>query len=669
MTLRSGLLGLGLAVLLCATCYFNDTVVRSGSMISSLMPVVAYGGLVFFLLLINPFIRMIRKGGALNGRETAAVLALFLVSCGIPGWGLVQLFPMTVMMPHHDVRVRPGWREINVTRLVPSRMLTDVSRNESVALDGYVTGLAEGDRHISPARVPWYAWTGTFGFWGPLVVSMLVAVMGLAAVFHRQWVHHEQIPYPIPLFAHALLPGSDGRLSPIFRDRTFWIGFGGTFLILFNNYLCRWWPDIFISITTRLDFSPLMSLATVILKGKGSLLFYPRIIFPVVGLAYLIGSDVSISMAAAPWLYCLVAGIFASYGIELRSGKMMALTMEPFIFAGGYFGILLMVLYTGRRYYLSSLRRAVGMSTTDDVPSYAVLGMRMFGLGIGLFIIQLVMAGLDLPIALLYTFFAVMIYVVVSRSIAETGAFHVGTFVYPGIMVWGLFGERALGPTALAIMFLVSTVLLAAPGWCPMPFIVQSLKLADLAEVRIPSTVRWGTTVLLISLLVAVPATIYWQYDRGAPTSGWPRSSSIYPFENTVEVVHKLQGQGCLETASTVTGWARFRELQPNIPYLSAFAITAALAVGVGLARLRFARWPVHPVIFIFFGGYQGMYMWFSFALGWLIKNVVTKYGGAHLYHRIKPLMIGVIAGSMVADFIPMIVGMIYYAVTGNSGH
>jgi len=85
-----------------------------------------------------------------------------------------------------------------------------------------------------------------------------------------------------------------------------------------------------------------------------------------------------VSMAAAPWLYCLVAGVFAAYGIELRSGKMMALTMEPFIFAGGYFGILVMVAYTGRRYYLSSFLKSIGARVTDDIPGYAVLGMRMF---------------------------------------------------------------------------------------------------------------------------------------------------------------------------------------------------------------------------------------------------------------------------------------------------
>ena len=176
LTGRSVVLGLLAALLLSATCYFNDCVIRAGAMVSSLMPVVAYGGLLVFVLLVNPLLRRLRPALALRGGETALVLAIFLMSCGVPGWGLVQLFPMTVIMPHHDSRVTPGWEQEKVLDLVPPRMLADVSGDESRALDGYVTGLAEGDRHIRLRDVPWQAWARPFRFWGPLAGSMLVAV-------------------------------------------------------------------------------------------------------------------------------------------------------------------------------------------------------------------------------------------------------------------------------------------------------------------------------------------------------------------------------------------------------------------------------------------------------------------------------------------------------------
>jgi len=61
------------------------------------------------------------------------------------------------------------------------------------------------------------------------------------------------------------------------------------------------------------------------------------------------------------------------------------------------------------------------------------------------------------------------------------------------------------------------------------------------------------------------------------------------------------------------------------------------------------------------------MLMAFSFGIGWAIKALVSKYGGGHMYQRLKPLMIGLIAGSMVAKFLPMIIGTVYYLITGHS--
>ena len=46
MSIRSIIIGIVLACVMCASCYFNDYVVRPGTMIAHLLPAVAYGGLV-----------------------------------------------------------------------------------------------------------------------------------------------------------------------------------------------------------------------------------------------------------------------------------------------------------------------------------------------------------------------------------------------------------------------------------------------------------------------------------------------------------------------------------------------------------------------------------------------------------------------------------------------
>jgi hypothetical protein len=292
--------------------------------------------------------------------------------------------------------------------------------------------------------------------------------------------------------------------------------------------------------------------------------------------------------------------------------------------------------------------------------------MRVFLVCTLLFILQLVLVGLDWQLAVLYTGLAYMVHVVVSRMIAETGGFIIGTYVYPCVMIWALCGTAALGPKTLLTMFLVSTVLVSGPGWAPMPFFVQVLKLGDVFRLDLGRLARWGVAIVVLSVLIAVPCNIYWQYDRGAPTVGWPRATAWYSFENMVEVKQKLRAQELLGTAESLRGWDRIAYMTPDTKQVTAFLIALVIALALAIGRLRFPKWPLHPMAFVFLGGWPACFHWFSFMLAWVLKITVTKYGGARLYERLKPLMIGLIAGSMLGSLVPMVVGSVYYFVVGQ---
>ena len=92
--------------------------------------------------------------------------------------------------------------------------------------------------------------------------------------------------------------------------------------------------------------------------------------------------------------------------------------------------------------------------------------------------------------------------------------------------------------------------------------------------------------------------------------------------------------------------------------------VAVGLALLIAFCHLRFRWWPLHPVMFIFLGAFQGQLMGFSFLLGWAVKTATTRYGGARAYLRLKPLMIGIIAGEMVAG---NVLGKGYTAGVGMS--
>ena len=55
-----------------------------------------------------------------------------------------------------------------------------------------------------------------------------------------------------------------------------------------------------------------------------------------------------------------------------------------------------------------------------------------------------------------------------------------------------------------------------------------------------------------------------------------------------------------------------------------------------------------------------------SFFMGWLVKTVVIKYGGNSIYNKVKPVMIGLIAGEILGAFIPSVTAAIYYFITNE---
>ena len=666
---RAIIVGLFCALGVAGFSSFNDFCIRQNFLVPNLMPIVLYGGLILFLAVVRPVLERFLPAAVLSGRELAVVAAFVLAACFVPGRGLMHCMPTSIMLPHHYARTNPGWRAEDAIAAAPARMLADVEDDGDVALTGYVTGLGQGDEHIGFSDVPWGAWRRTLCFWVPLVLSIAVASIGLAVVVHRQWADHEHLPYPISVFAGALLSGEGETRGGILRNRLFLAGLAFVLLVHMNNYAHSWWPDYLVRIPRNLDFTPLAGRLPLLVQGGGSMLLRPLLIFSVFGLSYFLASDVSLSLGTVAFVYCTMSGILQRYGVTLRTGHHLSLKIESFLFAGGYFGILLAAVYTGRYHYWSVLCRSLRLPWgSPDARSGEIWGMRVFLGGAVLFALQLVLVGLDWRLAAIYTAMVITIYVVVSRTIAETGAYFIGTEVFPGAIIWGFFGASALGPETMVIMFMVGVVLLAGPGWAAMPFSVQAFKLVDASGVRVPKVACWTAVVVVLSLAVALPLTLYWHYDRGAMASadGWGLATPRFPFENVVEVKQTLAAQGLLEGARSVRGWGRFLRMRPSVPCVSAFGIATLVAVGLAIGRLRFAWWPLHPVIFVFLGGYRSMVMAGSFLLGWLFKTVVMKYGGARLYQRLKALMFGLIAGDMLAGVIPMAIGAVYYLVTNE---
>jgi hypothetical protein len=669
MTVRAALLACAGVALICGFGFFNDFVLRQTYMVGTFMPMPIYGGLILFLLLVNPCLGRIRRSWMFTGPELAFAIAVILFTCFIPGRGLLHHATATLMLPHHYNKTESSWKEVDALRLVPPQMLADVSTDEDEALGGFVQGLGQGSTHISLWRLPWRAWVRAFLFWGPLLFTAVVALTGLALVVHRQWAIHEQIPYPIVTFAEAILPAPGKPWGEVFQKRLFWLGLIVVFLIHMNNFAAAWWPETIVPVQLRFEFRPLVRLFPAFARGDGWDIAYPRLLFTVVGFAYLLSSELSLSMGLAPYLYAFFKGTCLGYGIAISSNFMALESIERGLYGGAYLGIGLVMLYNGRRYYANVARHSLGLPAPDQAEPAAVWGARMLVLAAVAFVAQLVTLGIDWQLAVLYTFFFLLIAVVLSRVVAETGAFFIHCYFYPCALLLTFLGALAFDPRTLATLFLVTVVLMVDPREIFMPFASHAVALVDRFRLPLGRTAACGLVAVIAGLVIATCATLYWQYDQGCMSvgDGWSLNVMRWPFDNAAQLELRLKALGYSGDLSTALpgGWARFGRAMPHVAGLIAFGSTFTLVILFTLGRMRFPNFPLHPVLFVVLGSYQSRYLGFSFLVGWLVKTMVVKYGGALLYARIKPLMLGLIAGEMSAGAVTMLIGGLYYWVQG----
>jgi hypothetical protein len=768
--------------------------------VGNFLPVTVFGGLLVFLLLVNPLLRRLGQRVALSAGELAVVVGLVLFACYVPGRGLMHQFTTFLMLPHHFAKTTPDWQgqpprvtpeqvtdpvrlrqrlrhgltagggewtglraaassallaaleerpsaaeppaeacqplvdglnaliespaaaeavrrgqtplpgyarplrtpgralsteeERDLTRAfldadlegalaprlppvlrhVPAGLLADPTAEGDAtateAVDGFVNGIAVGDEPIALREVPWAAWGRTLAFWLPLIVGICLACTGLALVIHRQWSGHERLPYPTVEFAAALLPGPDGRSSPTFRQRLFWLGALAVLLVHLNNYACTWWPEYLLPIRIEVYFVPLLQLLPVYHRCGLAVwqMFNPTIYFTVIGFAYFLSTDVSLSLGVAPYLFGAITGWLAGYGIAV-TGQMLQPAPGNFLYAGAYCGLFLVLAYTGRRYYTMVFRRSLGLRARDRVEASAVWGARVFLVATGLCVAQLVAVGLQWPYALLYMAILTVLLVSASRLVVEAGVFYLHSYFFPCAVLWGFLGAKAIGPDQMLIMAMLSSVLLIDPREAFMPFALSGLQLTDQARCRLGRFAVGGMVALVIGLAVAVPVTLYLQYQHGAIRTGDGWTTWAVPrfaFDASSQTRQALAAQGALAALDQRSLWERLAEASATPSSLVAFSLTSGLVVLFTWCRHRFAWWPLHPLLFLVLGTWQSCCLAFSFLLGWLVKTGVTKYGGAGLYVRLKPLMIGLIAGEMLGGIIPMLIGAIYYACTGT---
>lgn len=477
---------------------------------------------------------------------------------------------------------------------------------------------------IHPPGVPWGAWGSALLAWLPLLGSTFVAAIALAGIVRKQWIDHERLPFPIANAIASFLgePEPGRRLPPVFRERGFWVGFAIVALILLSNGIAAfgWWP---FPVPTEIRLQEILTGApwSHVLVDWG--IWNWRIFFSIVALTFFLPTDLSFSM----WFFfvavnLVVMGVHGATGVDIQTHHGAAAMI------GGYAVGVLLILYVGRSYYLRLLLAAFRRSDDAETRTGAWYA-RFFLLGLLGMVAAMMLLGARAHHALIATGVYLGMMLLLARLVAEAGIPFVQwpwAWVAPQI-IYSLTGFT-VPVAALVPLALLGQTLCADSRENLLPFAVNAEYLGQRA--RAP---RLGLSGALLAVLIAgtviAGGTLVWSAyhndGMGSHDGYWQTT----------------MGNGFTPLNNAAAGGAA----AANEEIWASYGVGAAVTGALGVCRLLFAWWPLHPLGFLIAVTYPTAMVWFSFFLGWLAKFFVMRYGGMQLYRRLKPVALGVIAG------------------------
>jgi hypothetical protein len=492
---------------------------------------------------------------------------------------------------------------------------------------------------IDPVRgghVPVVAFLVPQLLWGVLIAAVLGASFFLAAVFRKQWVHHERLTFPLATIPLELMaaPEPGKYYNSLWRNPVLWTGAAIPLLVYTLAGLHAQFPAV-PGIELKYDFSE--AFRNRPWDALPSHLTQAQVYLAAVGICFFIPSEIAFSM----WFFLVLNGLarvlFAQTAVD--PGQH-----EETRAMGTYLAYFLGLLWLARGHLKHVLVAAWKKSPRAEDEPLSYRGM-VAGWGVCMAVawVWLMVAGMSPLTAALLLGLGTMLVTLMARIVAETGLFFVGPIWWPNQFFSTLLGAKLVSLKSFYWTQVTSRIFFADLRETLMPFAANSLRMGQ--EIESKSRRRWVLwlgAALLASLLISGGMHHYLSYTRGRIAIGDNWASQTVPLEG-LRGTYKLYASPP-ETEMT-TSWEQA-------------GLGAVMATGLMAGRVIWAGWPLHPIGLVLMSSGPMKIMWFSIFIGWGAKRLLLRYGGAGAFRRARPFFVGLIVGEMLAAGVWMFIGM-----------
>ncbi len=585
----------------------------------------------FFVVIAAGVVGLIHRTLALTRSELITIYIMLVVACCIPGMGFTQFMIPCLLGSTYYATPENNW-DFLYNQYIPQWM---IPRGENVARY-FFEGLPEG------GTIPWEAWVGPLSLWYGFFLALAFAMICSMVILRKQWVDHEKLVYPLVQVPMEMIQKEEGGIigRSFFTNKAMWLGFAISFILLAVNGIHSYYPS----------FPYLNRSFALPLPGNQGLSFWFSP--PWTGFFYFVNLDISASI----WIFYAITqlqrGIFNIVGVQ-STQRIDNYSIDPYLAHQGMGAMIVFVLvglWMARGHLKDVWRKAFrGDPAVDDSGEMISYRLAVFGLIAGLLLVAFWLSaiGIPFPAALLMVFGAMVLFMGLTRVVAQGGI----PAMRPPIMT-SSFVISALGTSALGANGLVA--LGFSYGWHAeirsfvMSSVANGLKMS---EIMTGSKRRlfWAVVIaVLVSLAGSSYVTIVMAYEYGG--------INLNPLFFVNQAPQYAPRDMAPRIAAELTG--------PRWDAWQFMSIGGSVMGFLMWARHNFLWWPLNPLGYVISANWKTGHIFCSALLAWFLKLGILRYGGPQLFRSLRPFFLGLILGEIIAAGIFLVAD--YF--TGHTG-
>ena len=636
MTRRALIIGVIAVVIIGLFTPYSDLVMKGTWIGLTAFPINALFILLATIGVLNTCLRRLGKG--LSRGELLLVYSMSLVAGGIPSFGLTGLLIPYIAGPLYFARPENRYEQV-LLPLIPKWL----HPQSDYAITKLYEGLREGQ------AIPWSEWVVPLLAWTALACIMYGAFFCLTTLLRKRWVEDEKLVFPLlelPV-EMATYEGEKGR--PAFlRDGVMWGFFAIPFAIHALNGLHYYFPAV-----PRINVHEI-NLGQYLAQRpwNAATPLYLRVLFSIIGLAYILPSELSFSLWFFYFFFLAQAVVAASLGIDMRgvqaygTKELIAHQMWGGILASGILGLIAARPRLQQIYEIAFGHGRQLDDRNEPMPyRLAIYGLGACLVGLGVWGSA---AGAQLLAVLVLMILFFLSHIVAVRLVCEGGMLYVQHPFRPFNMMLAGAGSRGLGPHNVAILGYLDHLWMVDNRSPLMPGLMQSMKLADEGHLSRRALAK----TLALSIVLAV-VTSYCSYLRLMYRYG---GANLHEWFTTYY------------TRNLYCNWM-MQLLDAGEPARLTSFITMGAGAGSlwGLTLLHhtFLWWPLHPIGYLMGASWPMINFWFPIFVGWLCKTTILRYGGVKVYRRLLPGFLGLVLAEFTAAGLWILIDFI----AGVRGH